>query len=215
MAPGTLQGLFITFEGIEGSGKSTQIQLLAERLQAQNYTCVVTREPGGTALAEKIRDLLLDPEHTTMSPRAELLLYAASRNQHLHEKIIPALERGDIVICDRFYDSTTAYQGAGRVLEPALIQTVTDVAVGSHRPDLTFFIDVPVAVGLDRIRQRHGQLDRLESETLDFHERVREGYLAIAQNEPERVVLIDGMQPIPAVQQQIYHHLTTHFPSFL
>lgn len=180
---------FITFEGVEGSGKTTQIQLLKETLEAQGHRVLATREPGGCPIADAIRAILLDSANRDLVPRAELLLYAAARAQHVEQVIRPALAAGTIVLCDRFADATTAYQGGGRGLDAALIDELNAVAAGGLAPDLTLLFDLPAAVGLARARHRNQNgmardEGRFEMEELDFHERVRTAYLALAGREP-------------------------------
>jgi dTMP kinase len=180
--------LFITFEGIEGSGKTTQIRLLAERLGTVGKAVVATREPGGCPIADMIRQILLAPGNGALVPRAELLLYAAARAQHVDEVIIPALKEGKIVLCDRFIDATLAYQGHGRQLDAALIDRLNQLATGGLSPDLTLLLDMPAEKGLRRARQRNedqnlGNEDRFEQESLAFHSRVRQGYLFLAEGQ--------------------------------
>jgi dTMP kinase len=180
--------LFITFEGIEGSGKTTQIRLLAERLGTAGKAVVATREPGGCPIADMIRQILLSPGNGALVPRAELLLYAAARAQHVDEVIIPALKEGKIVLCDRFIDATLAYQGHGRQLDAALIDRLNQLATGGLYPDLTLLLDMPAEKGLRRARQRNedqnlGNEDRFEQESLAFHSRVRQGYLFLAEGQ--------------------------------
>ncbi len=186
-----MRGLFITFEGVEGCGKSTQIARLRDHLESRGLPVVVTREPGGAAISEAIRAILLDPAHTEMAPMTELLLYAAARAQHVAERIRPALDNGEIVLCDRFADSTTAYQGAARHLDGSFLRTLHEAATGGLWPDLTILIDVPVEIGLERAA-RARRSDRIEQESLAFHERVRQGFLDLAAREPERVRIVDG-----------------------
>ncbi|MDD2715954.1 MAG: dTMP kinase [Candidatus Wallbacteria bacterium] len=189
-------GLFVTFEGPEGSGKSTQISLLKKHFEEQGYLVKLTREPGGTPISEKIRQLLLDPSNTAMIPVTELLLYAASRTQHLGEVIVPHLREGYLVLCDRFHDSTTAYQGYARGLDLSLIKAVHEISLHGILPELTFILMVDVVVGIDRARQEsecNGKMkggDRLEQENLDFHRRVASGYQMIASENPDRVMLV-------------------------
>lgn len=197
-----MKGYFITFEGVEGCGKSTQIALLHDYLVQAGRTVLVTREPGGTPIAEAIRDVLLDPSHSAMGATAELLLYEAARAQHVHEKIAPALEAGQVVLCDRFADSTTAYQGAGRGLAPEVLNELHRLATHGLWPDLTLLIDLPVATGMERARSR-GRKDRIEQESIDFHERVRAGFLRLAAAEPDRIQVIAGNASIDEVQQEI------------
>lgn len=186
-----MSGVLITFEGIEGSGKSTQARLLVELLRAQGHEVLAVREPGGSVIAEKIRGLLLDPANRAMSPIAELLLYEAARAQLVTEILKPALDRGVIVVCDRFYDSTTAYQGAGRQLRSIDFSTLNRLATGGVIPDITFLLDVPVEIGLRRAKGDSAG-DRIEQEPNDFHTRVRQGFLAIAAAERGRIHLLDG-----------------------
>lgn len=194
----TERGVLITFEGGDGCGKSTQMARLAERLIALGGDVVVTREPGGTAIGESIRALLLDLESAGMSSRAELLLYEASRAQHVTEVIRPGLESGAIVLCDRFYDSTTAYQGYARGLPLDEIEGLNMAATGGLVPDLTLVYDIPPATGVARAAATEGA-DRLESEELVFHERVAEAYREIAKANPDRAVLVDAMGTVDEV----------------
>jgi dTMP kinase len=197
-----MKGKFITFEGIEGCGKTTQIKLLDEHLQKNGYKTLLTREPGGTEIGDKIRQILLDPSNKKMCPTAELLLYGASRAQHIEELINPALFDGKIVLCDRYSDSTTAYQGAARRLDLEKLDEMDKIATSSLKPDLTIVIDISARDGLKRATKR-GQPDRLEQEKLDFHERVRKGYLNIAKKEPNRVLVVDGNKDIGTVHRNI------------
>jgi dTMP kinase len=201
--------MFITFEGVEGCGKSTQVKRLAEFLAARGKEVLVTREPGGTPVAEKIRAILLDKENQSLHYLTELLLYAASRAQHVQELILPALAAGKTVICDRFFDSTLAYQGYGRDIDRELIYRLNDVATQGVKPDLTFILDIPPEQGLERIKAKRGSgtLDRLELENLDFHRRVRAGFLALAMREPDRVKVIDGLQHEDQVINDIAKYL--------
>ncbi|MFN2341467.1 MAG: dTMP kinase [Halanaerobium sp.] len=197
------EGFFITFEGIEGSGKSTQINLLADHLQDKGYDVLVSREPGGTALGEKIRQLLLDPQYDSMDYRTEILLYAADRAQHVKEKIKPALEQGKIVISDRFADSNLAYQAAGRGLDYEMVYQINDWVIDSTWPDLTFVLDIDIKEGLKRARALTPDAagDRLEREVDDFHQRVRDAYLKMAA--AERFALVDGGGSKKEVQKDI------------
>jgi len=198
-------GLFISFEGTEGCGKSTQVRALAARLEQAGHRVFQTREPGGTPLGESIRNLLQhDAAGEGMNPETELLLFAASRAEHTRGAIEPALERGEIVLCDRFLDSTTVYQGVARQLDPLSVAAINTFAVGETLPDLTLLIDIDAATGLDRARAASEREDRMERETLRFFEAVRQGYLALAAAEPERFVVIDGTRPSGAVEQSVW-----------
>ena len=196
------KGWFITVEGGEGAGKTTQITHIAHWLHERGHTVVQTREPGGTALAEKLREILLDNDNVALSSLSELLLMFASRAQHLDDLIRPALERGETVICDRFTDATWAYQGGGRGLPAEPIATLEHLVHGDLQPDLTLLFDLPVAVGLERAARR-GASDRFESETLAFFERVRDAYLERAARFPERFVLIDAALDEDSVWSQV------------
>ncbi|MBI4126688.1 MAG: dTMP kinase [Deltaproteobacteria bacterium] len=201
-------GLFITFEGIEGCGKSTQLKLVADDLKAKGCDVVTTREPGGTVIGDQIRRILLAPEHKNLEPLAELFLYAAARAQHVHELIRPELARGKVVLCDRYVDATRAYQGAARQIDPQILERLIDVPTGGLMPTLTLILDCPVEVGLRRAVTRNAQHpttkeDRFEREARDFHERVRLGYLAIAKQEPKRVKIIDATGSVESIHQTI------------
>lgn len=183
--------LFISFEGPEGAGKSTQIARLAHSLQAKGYAVTQTREPGGTAVGTRIREVLLDPNLGEMEPLTEFLLYSASRAQLVREVIQPALGRGEIVLCDRYLDSSMAYQGFGRGLELQVLRDISWEVTGGMRPHLTFLLDLDPELGLERVAAR-GATDRLEQADLAFHRRVRAGFLELAQAEPERFVVLDA-----------------------
>jgi dTMP kinase len=203
-----LMGWFITFEGIEGCGKTTQMKILSERLAEKGYPVVVTREPGGCPISLKIRDILLDAANSRMVPLAELLLYAAARAQHVSEVIKPALDAGQIVLCDRFTDATVAYQGYGRELDLTLIGELNNLATGNVRPRLTVLIDCEVETGLKRANARieastGAREERFELESVQFHRRVREGYLRLAAAEANRFIVIDGNRSIGEVQTAI------------
>ncbi|HTN44496.1 MAG TPA: dTMP kinase [Nitrospiria bacterium] len=185
------RGFFITFEGTEGSGKSTQIEFLARHLIRRGHTVVSTREPGGTAFGEQIREVLLSVKNRRLDPRAELFLYLASRAQHLEENILPALKNGKIVLCDRFSDATLAYQGFGRGLDMKLVRMAAGYAAKGLRPHLTLLLDLDVRVGLARVMER-GRSNRLDREQREFHERVRAGYLRLARMEPRRIKVIEA-----------------------
>ena len=197
-----MSGLFITLEGPEGAGKSTNREYLAQRLREHGIDVVMTREPGGTPLAERIRELLLDPSDETMAVDTELLLMFAARAQHLARVIRPALARGAVVLCDRFTDATYAYQGGGRGLPIERIATLEHFVQGQLRPDLTLVFDLPVEIGLARAAAR-GRLDRFEQEGQAFFEAVRQAYLQRAAAAPQRYHLLNAAQPLAAVQQAI------------
>jgi len=193
--------LFITFEGPEGSGKTTQIQLLAAWLREKGQTVLATREPGGTVIGDRVRAILLDSDHREMQPQTEILLFSAARAQIVGQIIRPHLARGGVVLCDRFADSTLAYQGYGRQLDLATLRLITAFATGGLQPDLTFCLDLPVDVGLQRKAAGAGEeWNRMEQETLAFHGRVRRGYLTLAQAEPARWRVLDATQPVQALQ---------------
>lgn len=195
--------MFISFEGIDFSGKSTQIELLKDYLVDHNKKVEILREPGGTEISEKVRRILLDNKNEKMFPEAELLLFSASRAQLLREKIQPYLEKGIYVISDRFHDSSTAYQGYGRGIPLEVVQMVHQLAIGDTIPDLTFFIDIPVGIANERRKKKSKvKLDRIEVADIEFYNRVRSGYLEIARQE-ERFKVIDGTQTIETIQNQI------------
>ena len=199
-----MAGIFITFEGTEGCGKSTQIGALAARLRKEGKTVLQTREPGGTSLGEAIRELLQhNSAGESMTPEAELFLFAASRAQLVHERILPAVDRGEVVLCDRFMDSTTVYQGVARNMDPEIVASLNRFAVGRAKPDLTILIDLPPEVGMARVRAR-GKLDRIEQEAIEFFEAVRVGYLQLAKSEPQRFLVFDGSASIDALQENVW-----------
>ena len=191
--------MFITFEGVEGSGKSTQIKLLKDYLEKKGQKVILTKEPGGTELGDKIRQILLDHTDETFPPIAELLLYEADRNIHIHNVIKPALEANKIVICDRFYDSTLAYQGFARGLDKKLINELNDLVVENFKPDVTFVLDIDVKKGMKRVEER-GSKDRLEQEKINFHQKLRQGYLEIAEQNPSRIFVINADQVLDYLQ---------------
>ena len=197
-----MTGLFITFEGGDGSGKTTQINLLASWLESEGHTVVITREPGGTDLGTELRNIILHREGF-IAPRAEALLYAADRSHHIHTLVRPALKRGEIVVQDRYLDSSVAYQGAGRVLDPTEVRDISLWATENLMPDLTVVLDVPASVAKERQAVGERQYDRLEAEAEDFHTRVRESYLALAAEEPERFLVIDGESSIEEIHEVI------------
>jgi dTMP kinase len=195
--------MFITLEGVEGSGKTTQLPLLAEYLQGQGYDVLTTREPGGTPLGDQIRRVLLDQKNTTMLPRTEILLFQASRAQLVEEVIKPHLARSGVVLCDRYADSTLAYQGYGyQVVDLEQLRQVVHFATSGLKPDLTLFLDVDVEMGLRR-RNKDGDLNRLDVYRLEFYQRVRAGYQELIRLEPQRWVVIDACQSPDAVQAEM------------
>jgi dTMP kinase len=206
---GVARGGFITFEGGEGAGKSTQARRLAERLRAAGRAVTVTREPGGSPGAEAIRDLLVRGEAERWSPVSETLLMYAARRDHIERTVAPALARGEIVVCDRFYDSTRAYQGAGGGAPMQLIAALEAEVVGAVTPDLTLIFDLPVAEGLARAAARGEGEARFESKGLAFHERLRDAYLAIAKREPERCVIIDAVGDLDSVEARVWDAVST------
>jgi dTMP kinase len=199
-----MSGLFVTFEGPEGSGKTTQIRLLAAWLGAQGQHVLATREPGGTRIGDVIRNLLLDPSCTEMQPETEALLFSAARAQLVGQVIRPHLAGGGVVLCDRYADSTLAYQGYGRGLPAGALHQITAFATGSLVPDLTIYLDLPVSEGLRR-KQGGDQIEwnRMEREERELHERVRQGYLALSQAEPARWLVVDALRPVGSVQDTI------------
>jgi dTMP kinase len=199
-----MRGSFITFEGGEGSGKSTQVSLLAERLRLRGIEAVTTREPGGSPGAEAMRHLLLSGLVKPLGPTAETMIFAAARDDHVNATIAPALSRGAWVICDRFIDSTRIYQGALGNVDRRIIRALERVTVGSTMPDLTFILDVPVEIGFARVSSRGQEKDRFEAEEIEFHIQLREAFLDLAHNEPERCVVIDASQPPEAVASRIW-----------
>ncbi len=197
--------MFITFEGIEGCGKSTQAKLLYEELLSRGKKVILTREPGGTPSAEEIREFILKEREEFFPPFSELLLYIAARGFHVENLIRPALKEGIDVICDRFSDSTIAYQGYGRGIDPKFIRDIDSKATGGLKPDITFLIDLPVKEALKRIGTR--ERDRIEKEELEFHEKVRSGFIEIAKREPERVVVLDGEKGIEEIFKEVVREL--------
>lgn len=195
-------GKFITVEGIEGVGKSTNIEFIAGLVESAGHAVLRTREPGGTPMAEAIRDLLLDHGHEPVPDVAELLLFFAARSLHLQNAIRPALERGTWVICDRFTDASRAYQGSGRGLDLSMIDRLADWVQGGLEPDLTLLLDAPASIGMARVGER-GRTDRLESEQSSFYARVRQGYLDLARANPSRFHVVDATRPIDEVQADI------------
>lgn len=196
------KGIFITMEGPEGAGKTTIINMLTERLAAEGYQVLQTREPGGIEIAEQIRNVILDKDNTNMDPRTEALLYAAARRQHLVEKVLPALNQGYIVLCDRFIDSSLAYQGHARGLGIDEVFSINQFAIEGTMPELTFYFDIEPEAGLERInRHKDREVNRLDLEDLHFHYQVREGYFILMNKYPERIVKIDASEPIEMVYE--------------
>jgi len=204
---------FITFEGSEGCGKSTQVQRLAARLERSGVPFLVTREPGGTPIGETIRELLqFAPHGVGMTAETELLLFEASRSQLVREIIKPALERGLCVISDRFFDSTTVYQGAARKLDGQIVEQLNAFAVGDCRPDLTFILDIDLATAQSRMQRTVRRPDRMEQQSTEFYEQVRQAYRQLAAREPDRIVLMDGAQPTGKIDIEIWEMISSRFP---
>jgi dTMP kinase len=204
---------FITFEGSEGSGKSTQAERLAARLQRCGVPCLLTREPGGTPIGESIRELLqFAPHNANMTPETELLLFEASRSQLVREEIKPALERSVCVIADRFFDSTTVYQGAARKLDREMIEHLNAFAVGDCVPEITFVLDVDAVTAESRMQHERRKADRMEQQAAEFYECVREGYRELAAREPKRIVLINGSRDPDQIEIEIWQKLCSRFP---
>ncbi len=201
-----MAGFFLTFEGVEGGGKTTQVPLLAEALRAQGCKVLITREPGGTEVGQALRRILLEPAVTPLASEAELLLMLADRAQHVHEVILPGLRADKVVISDRFVDSTIAYQGYGRGIPLDVLERLNAFVCGECMPALTLILDLPVTAGLQRANKRRGAVektDSFEAEAVDFHERVRAGFLAVANAQPERVCLIKADRPVEVVHREI------------
>jgi len=198
------RGLFITFEGPDGSGKTTQIQELKKYLKKNGYDAIITREPGGTPIGEKIRKIILDKENQEMDSVTEALLYAASRAQHVSQLIRPALNKGYMVICDRFMDSSIAYQGYGRKLGDS-VRIVNEIAVGDCLPDVTFLLKIDPHIGKSRIKMEN--LDRLELEAMEYHNEVYKGYMELVKKNPERIICIDAGRSIEDIKTEICYHM--------
>jgi dTMP kinase len=204
----------ITFEGIEGSGKSTQIKLVAEYLSRRNVSLIVTAEPSGTAIGRKIGSILFNREHNNMCAETEMFLFCAARSQHVREIIMPALKQDKVVLCDRFSDATYAYQGAGRGLDDKFIKLINDYSSMLLKPDLTLLFDLPVEIGLQRANRRNDNLkesssiDRFEKENMDFHRRIREGYLNILKNDTDRFRLIDANRDVETIQKDVRTYIS-------
>ena len=207
-----MRGIFITFEGIDGSGKTTQLRLLSERLRAAGREVVEAVEPGGTEIGRQIRAIVLDGRNTHLTPRAELLLYFASRAQNVEQVIRPALGEGKVVLCDRFTDSTLVYQGCGRGLGVGVVLALDEIACPGLKPELTVLVDIDLDESLRRARNRNTQSataeTRLEDESREFHRRVRDGYLALAAREPQRFIVIDGAASVEEVAARIWREVS-------
>lgn len=204
------KGIFITFEGIEASGKSTQADMLYRYLKERGYNTIITREPGGTLLGKKIRDILLSPTDESFPEIAEILLYEADRNIHIQNVIKPNLERGFIVISDRFYDSTVAYQHFGRGLPLDTVDFLNSIASQGIKPDITFLLDIEVETAFERLKNK-GRMDRIESQGIDFHKRVREGFLSIAKANSDRFIVLDANRPIQHIFSSVVSVLFERF----
>lgn len=195
--------MFITLEGPEGSGKTSQLPALADYLRDAGYDVLVTREPGGTAVGDQIREILMNLQNVSIIPRTEILLFLAARAQHVDEVIRPALAAGKVVLCDRFGDSTLAYQGFGHKTDLDTLQALLDFSTGGLKPDLTLLVDVPIQEGMSRKQANSVEWNRMDAYALAFHERVRQGYLALAEAEPERWLIIDATQDKESVQESL------------
>lgn len=207
-----MSGVFVTFEGPEGAGKSTQIQMLARRLEAQNVPHVLTREPGGTVVADRLRGLLAESADGSIDARTELLIVLAARSHHVEHVIRPALAENKLVVCDRYTDSTICYQGAGRGIDVGEINLLNNFATGGLEPDITFLVHVDPSVGLKRLSESGRKLDRFEREAEDFHRRVSNAYRELVASAPERVVPVDGTQPQEQIAEEIYGKLWSAYP---
>ncbi|MEI2301107.1 dTMP kinase [Ensifer sp. MJa1] len=208
------KGLFVTFEGGEGAGKSTQLRLLAESLRARGFTVLTTREPGGSAGAEAVRHVLLSGAAEAFGVRMEAILFAAARSDHVEEVIRPALESGTVVLCDRFMDSSRVYQGITGNLEPSFVESLERVAINGVVPDRTVIFDLPASIGLERAQRRAGDdnPDRFEKERLETHEKRREAFLDIARNDPARCRVVDATQSVDAIAAEVLAHVEALLP---
>ncbi|WP_426348249.1 dTMP kinase [Alloiococcus sp. CFN-8] len=210
-----MKGLFITFEGPEGAGKTTIVEALKRYTEANGISCIYTREPGGISISEQIRDIILKEENTLMDGKTEALLFAASRRQHLVEKVIPALKSGKIVVCDRFIDSSLVYQGYARNLTMESVMRVNSFAIGEYMPDITIYLDIDPELGLSRISKNTGrEINRLDLETLDFHKKVREGYKLLIKEFPDRIIEIDASKDMEEVFEAVLTALRGSFKEF-
>lgn len=200
-----VRNIFITFEGPEGAGKTSVLKEVTKRLENAHMEFLATREPGGIRIAEEIREIILNPANTEMDAHTEALLYAAARSQHLHEKVEPALQAGRVVLCDRFIDSSLVYQGIGRGLGVEKVRAINEFAIGRRMPDKTILFDLEPSIGLARIEaNRKNEMNRLDVESLAFHEKVRAGYLQLAKEEQERIILIDANRPLDEVVEEVW-----------
>ena len=202
-----MRGSFITFEGIDSSGKSVQVKLLSDNLKREKIPHILVRDPGTTRISERIRQIVLDKNNKEMCHQSELFLFSAARAQMVSETILPNLEKGLTVICDRFYDSTTAYQGYGRDLDISIVRTINQFASLGREPDLTFYIDIEPSLALKRKYKTGSEFDRIEKEKHDFIRKVREGYLQIAAGEPQRIIIVKGDNPIDSIALEIWKHV--------
>ena len=212
---GNAEGLFISLVGGDGTGKTTVMQELGRVLEEHGVSYIATREPGGIEIAEKIREIILNPKHTTMDARTEALLYAAARSQHLAEKVEPALKQGTCILCDRFVDSSLAYQGYARGLGIEEVMNINSFAINGRFPNITFYLDIEPELGLNRIAAGQGrEVNRLDMESLQFHQKVREGYLIVANMYPERIKVIDASRTKDEVAAEIRHQLSKALKEF-
>lgn len=207
------KGIFISLEGVEGAGKSTQARLLADYISGLGYPVIQTHEPGGTPIAEQIRAIILNPQNTEMASLTELFLYLASRAQHVNELILPALSEGKIVVCDRFSEATIVYQGYARGIDINLLKQLNGIATDGLKPDITFVLDLDASIGFSR--KAGSNLDRLERENSEFHNKVREGYLKIAEKEPERIKVINAQDSLENIHNQIRRYVELKLKCFL
>ena len=207
-----MKGLFVTFEGIDGCGKSTQVDAARRGLEEKGIACMVTREPGGAPISEKVRAILLSPDNGEMCDACEVLLYLAARAQHVHEKIAPALARGVVVLCDRFMDATFAYQSFGRGIPLELLFTMNDFATGGVAPSLSFVFDVDVETAFGRLKQAKKMPDRLERSGREFYEKVCVGYRALASLYPQRIVVLSGAAPVEELSRTVLESIMRRFP---
>ena len=205
------QGLFITFEGIDGCGKSTQVRRAARFLEDKKIPILVTREPGGTPIAEKIRDIILSPDHDSMTNRCELLLYLASRAQHVQEKMRPALEKGVTVLCDRFQEATFAYQGFGRGFLLSTVNQLNQFSTNGLKPSRTYIFDISIECAFSRMKKMVKVPDRIEKSSKELYQKILEGYLKLASNEPSRIKIIDGEESIGSIYNKICDDLSVLF----